>query len=61
MSGQIQISSREELLKMMDKGPKTTTKKECPKCRQPIYRVYIKGVEKWMGCACATGRAHHRV
>lgn len=69
MSGSIVVNSREQLLSMINNArgdrPRTpgvaSKGKVCPNCQQKIYPVMIKGVERWMGCACSTGRAHHRI
>ena len=57
----LEISNREDLFNLMEKNksdkPKTVSQKTCPNCQQKIYRVFVKGVETWFGCACSKGRA----
>ena len=55
------VNSREQLLALIKSGPKPTTQKTCSKCQQPVYRVIIKGCEKWMECKCNKGKAHHYI
>jgi hypothetical protein len=63
---QREINSRAELEEMFKntKGAKPKNPSQgriCPNCQQKMYRVFIKGVERWMGCACSKGRAHHYI
>lgn len=61
MSAQIEISTREQLFGLMKDKPKTITRKICSKCHQPVHRIFVKGQEKWLGCSCSKGRAHHYI
>ena len=60
------VNSREQLEELLrntklDKPKNPSQGKICPRCQQKMYRVFIKGVERWHGCACSTGRAHHKI
>jgi len=57
---QITINTRGQLQALMRQKPKTVTEKVCPgPCQQKLYRVFIKGIEKWFGCKCKDIRPYH--
>ena len=55
------INSKEQLQALLKQKPKTVSQKICPVCQHKIYRIFVKGVEKWMGCKCARIKAHHYI
>jgi hypothetical protein len=56
----MEVNSREEMFRMIEQGnpnkPKTVNQQVCEVCQEKKYRVLVKGVERWMGCKCATAK-----
>jgi len=60
---QITLHSKEELMALLTQkhGRVSVTQKLCPgPCGQKLYRVFIKGQEKWWGCKCGKLRPTRR-
>ena len=62
MAKQIIINSLDQLKQLTKQKHKLNANERiCPVCQHKQFRIFIKGVEKWMGCKCSKIKAHHYI